>query len=232
MTMENLRKSLPNIITFVSMVCGMVSIAFALEGHIGIAATFILASYLLDLVDGAVARHLDACSDFGIQLDSLADISNFGVASTVLVWSHLQAGSVQIWILWPIGISFVLAGAFRLARFNLSASNIKPNESMGLTISTSGGYVALAVLADLAFEGRLLPDVIFLGLLPLLAFLMVSRIRFPELKAILAKRRMSLALLGTGAIVAIWLTPQVVWWGLTTGYISFSLLRAGYRTLM
>ena len=229
--MDKLRKSLPSIITFLSMACGMTSIALSIEGHIGIAATLILASYLLDLVDGALARRLDVCSDFGVQLDSLADITNFGAAGVILVWSHLRLGGYQSWILWPVGVLFLLAGAYRLARFNLSASDIKPNESMGLTISTSGGYVALAVLADLAFERGLLPDTIFLVLLPLLAFLMVSRIRFPEFKAILAKRRMSLALLSASAIVAIWFTPQVVWWGLTTGYISFGILRAGLRSL-
>ncbi|TFH32848.1 MAG: hypothetical protein E4G99_12255, partial [Anaerolineales bacterium] len=204
----------------------------SIEGHIGMAATFILASYLLDLVDGALARRLDVCSDFGVQLDSLTDMVNFGAASTVLVWSHLRSGGHQGWILWPVGVFFVLAGAYRLARFNLSADNTKHMETLGLTISTSGAYVALAVLADRRFDRALLMDEIFLVLLPILALLMVSRIRFPELKAILGRRRMSLALLSASAIVAIWITPQVVWWGLTTGYISFSLLRAGYRTLM
>ncbi|TFH36535.1 MAG: CDP-diacylglycerol--serine O-phosphatidyltransferase, partial [Anaerolineales bacterium] len=72
--MENIRKSLPSIVTFISLCLGMTSIALSIEGHIGMAATFILASYLLDLVDGALARRLDVCSDFGVQLDSLTDM--------------------------------------------------------------------------------------------------------------------------------------------------------------
>jgi CDP-diacylglycerol--serine O-phosphatidyltransferase len=230
--MHNLRKASPNIITSISLISGMASIALSLEGYLGIAGTLIMVSYLLDLVDGALARKWDVCSDFGVQLDSLVDVINFGAASTVLVWSHLRSGGPQSWIIWPLGMVFVLAGAMRLARFNLQASDTKPKESTGLTISTSGAYATLAVLADRAFERGLLPDEVFLVLLPLLAFLMVSTIRFPELKTIFSKRRFSIALLSASVIVAIWATPQVVWWGLTTGYISFGILRAGLRTIL
>jgi CDP-diacylglycerol--serine O-phosphatidyltransferase len=187
---------------------------------------------LLDTVDGELARRLDACSEFGVQFDSLVDVTNFGVASTVLVWSHLRIGGHQGWLFWPLGVIFVLAGAMRLARFNLQASDTKSKESTGLTISTSGAYVSLAVLADRAFERGLLPDEAFLVLLPLLAILMVSTIHFPELQTIIGRRKTSLALLSVSAIVAIWATPQVVWWGLTTGYISFGILRAGVRMIL
>jgi CDP-diacylglycerol--serine O-phosphatidyltransferase len=229
---NKLRKASPSIITSISLISGMASIALSLEGYLGIAATLILASYLLDLVDGAVARKLGATSDFGVQLDSLVDMTNFGAASTVLVWSHLRMGGNQSWLIWPFGIAFVLAGGLRLARFNLQATDMKAKESTGLTISTSGAYVALAVLADRTFEISLLPDLVFLILLPLLAFLMVSTIRFPELKTIFGRRRFSIALLSASVIVAFWATPQVVWWGLTTGYITFGILRAGVRTIL
>lgn len=230
--MTILRKAIPNVITSISLISGMASIALALEGYLEIAATLILISYLLDLVDGSLARSLGATSEFGVQLDSLVDMTNFGAASTVLVWSHLRQVGNENWLIWPLGVAFVLAGALRLARFNLQASDTKVLESTGLTISTSGGYVALAVLADRAFDHGLLPDTVFLVLIPLLALLMVSRIRFPELKLIIGKRRFSIALLSASMIVAIWATPQVVWWGLTTGYISFGILRAGIRTVM
>jgi CDP-diacylglycerol--serine O-phosphatidyltransferase len=230
--MDNLRKASPNIITSISLISGMASIALSLDGYLGIAATLILASYLLDLVDGALARRLGVSSDFGVQFDSLVDMTNFGAASTVLVWSHLRQGGNQTWIIWPLGIFFVLAGALRLARFNLQASDTKAVESTGLTISTSGAYITLAVLTDRAFERGLIPDEVFLVLLPLLALLMVSRIRFPELIMIFGRRKTSVALLSASVIVAIWATPQVVWWGLTTGYIIISLARAGYRMLV
>ena len=230
--MDYLRKALPSIVTAVSLISGMASIALAMEGRLGIAASLILFSYLLDTLDGEFARRLNACSEFGIQFDSLVDVTNFGAASTVLVWSHLRSGGHQGWLLWPLGIIFVLAGALRLARFNLQASGSKARESTGLTISTSGAYVSLAVLADRAFEPGILPDSVFLVLLPLLAILMVSTIRFPELQTIYGRRRFSIALLSASVIVAIWATPQVVWWGLTTGYISFGILRAGIRMIL
>ncbi len=230
--MEKLRKAFPSIITFTTLSGGMASIALSMEGHIGFAASLILVGYILDTIDGELARRLEATSDFGVQLDSLVDIVNFGAAGAALVWSHLRASGYQGWIIWPVGVAFVIAGAYRLARFNLSASDFKITESVGLTISTSGAYVALAVLADRAFEHGLLPNEVFLILLPLLAALMVSRINFPELKPILRRRRMSVALLSASVIAAIWLSPQVAWWGLTTGYISFGIFRAGYRMVM
>ena len=210
----------------------MVSLALSMEGFLGMAAGLILVSYLLDTFDGSLARRLGVCSDFGVQLNSLTDITCFGAAGMALFWSHLRSSGFQGWLLWPLGVGFVLAAAFRLARYNLAASDTKPKESLGLTISTSGAYVALAVLADRALENGLLPDWVFLLLLPLLSLLMISRIRFPELRTILGKRRLSIALLSASAIIAIWFTPQVVWWGLTTGYISFGILRAGMRSIL
>ena len=229
--MDTLRKAAPSIVSSISLISGMASIALSLEGKLGIAAALILLSYLLDTVDGELARRLDACSDFGVQLDSLVDVTNFGAAATVLVWSHLRLGGYEGWFIWPLGIMFVVAGALRLARFNLQATDEKAKESTGLTISTAGAYVALAVLADRAFEPGFLPDESFLILLPLLALLMVSKIRFPELGTVFGQRRFSITVLSVSAVVAIWATPQVVWWGLTTGYISFGILRAGVRTV-
>jgi CDP-diacylglycerol--serine O-phosphatidyltransferase len=174
---------------------------------------------------------LDVSSAFGTQLDSLVDIIIFGGAGSVLVWQHLSETSLIRWPYWIFGVFFVLACAYRLARFNLYTDDTKQMESLGLTASTSGAFIALAVLADRAFEHHLFPDWIFPLLLVIIALLMVSRIRFPELHVILRRRRMSLAILSTSLIAAYWLTPQLVWFGLTTGYISFGVLRAGFRQI-
>ncbi len=230
--MNTLRQYLPNLITFTALACGMSSIALAIEGQLNLAGVLILAGNLLDSIDGGVARRLGVSSEFGSQLDSLVDIIIFGGAGSVLVWQHLSETPLLRWPYWISGVIFVLACAYRLARFNLYTDEAKPNESLGLTTSTSGGYLALAVLADRAFEHHLFPDWIFPLLLIIVSLLMVSRIRFPELHVILRRRRMSFAILSTSVIAAFWLTPQLVGLGLTTGYISFGLFRAGYRTLM
>lgn len=230
--MNALRQYAPNLITFTTLICGMSSIALAIEGQLNLAGVLILAGYLLDAIDGGVARRLDASSAFGTQLDSLVDIIIFGGAGSVLVWQHLSETSLIRWPYWIFGVIFVLACAYRLARFNLYTDETKPKESLGLTTSTSGAFIVLAVLADRAFEHHLLPDWNFPLLLFIISLLMVSRIRFPELHIILGRRRMSIAILGTSLIAAYWLTPQLVWFGLTTGYISFGVLRAGLRQIL
>lgn len=230
--MNTFRHYLPNLITFTTLACGMSAIALAIEGHLNLAGVLILAGYLLDTVDGGIARRLGVSSEFGAQLDSLVDIIIFGGAGSVLVWQHLSETPIVRWPTWISGVIFVLACAYRLARFSLYTEKTKQKESLGLTTSTSGAFIALAVLADRAFAHHLFPDWIFPPLLLIISLLMVSRIRFPELHIILRRRRMSFAILSTGLIAAYWLTPQLVWFGITTGYISFGVLRAGFRQIL
>jgi CDP-diacylglycerol--serine O-phosphatidyltransferase len=227
--MSRLRRSVPSLITFATLLCGMTAIALAVEGQLGYAGALILVGYLLDGIDGETARRLGVSSEFGLQLDSLVDLVNFGAASAILAGQHLREGALGGWPVWLFAMGFVVAGAYRLARFNLGAGAGKQLESQGLTISTGGAYVALSVLADRAFGHELFPDWIFLTVLLATSVLMASRIPFPELRPLLRRRWASLAVLGSGAVAAIWLTPELVWLGLTTGYISFGLLRAGYR---
>ena len=230
--MSALRQYVPNLITFTTLICGMSSIALAIEGNINLAGVLILAGNLLDGFDGGIARRLDVSSEFGTQLDSLVDIIIFGGAGSVLVWQHLSETSLIRWPYWISGVIFVLACAYRLARFNLYTDKNKPMESLGLTTSLSGGFLSLAVLADRAFEHHLFPDWIFPLLLIMVSLLMVSRICFPELHVILRRRRMSFAILSTSIIAAYWLTPQLVWFGITSGYISFGVARAAFRQLV
>jgi len=230
--MNSLKQYVPNMITFTTLTCGMASIALAIEGYLNFAAVLILVGHLLDAIDGGIARRLDVSSDFGKQLDSLVDIIIFGGAGSVLVWQHLAETSLYRWPYWIAGVIFVISSAYRLARYNISTGKTKQKESLGLTSSTSGAFIALSVLADRAFEHHLFPDWIFPILLIMVSLLMISRIRFPELHVIFRRRRVGFAILSTSLIAAYWLTPQLVWLGLTTGYISFSVLRAGFRQIL
>jgi CDP-diacylglycerol--serine O-phosphatidyltransferase len=126
---------------------------------------------------------------------------------------------------------YVVAGAYRLARFNLMAGKSKPSETYGLTISTSGAFVTLSVLADRSHGGPHAPAWVFLIVLAVAAALMVSRIRFPELRTVLRSWRVNVVILGMCGVMAIWLQPQVVWWAITTGYISFGVARALVRQI-
>jgi CDP-diacylglycerol--serine O-phosphatidyltransferase len=225
------RRYLPITITFGALLCGMLAIPLASEGHLTGAGMLILAAYLLDAVDGELARRLKATSEFGIQLDSLVDMVGFGAGSANLVINYLRGSAFGGWPAWTAGFVFVMAGAYRLARYNLGATASKKRDTLGLTISTAGAFITLSVLTDMAYTRPLFPSWAWLVLLLSAALLMASRIQFPELGVIIANRWFSLAALSVCGAVAIWLRPQTVWWAMTTGYISYGVLRAATRAL-
>lgn len=180
MSRENLKFLVPNGITFLSLLSGIVAIITAVEGNLILGATLIFLSYWLDMLDGFFARKLNAQSDFGLQLDSLADIVSLGVAPAVLVFLHLRIQGTSMLIALPLVIIFIMAGAFRLARFNLLPHKTsRSKDSIGLAITQAGGTLALAVLADRVYPTRFLHSLIYIPLILLLAGLMVSTIPFP-----------------------------------------------------
>ena len=147
----------PNWFTSAGIFCGMYSIVLAtgVEGEPNFykAAMMVLFASVFDMLDGRVARITGRGSEFGIQLDSLADVVSFGIAPAVLLYAW-GIHSLGIWGL--VGaFAFVLCGAFRLARFNCEAElGEKSDYSEGLTITMAGGTVAAAVMAHAA-SGRL-----------------------------------------------------------------------------
>lgn len=227
----SLRSSLPNLITFASLICAFSAVVLAMHEELTVAGVCILASCLLDTLDGMVARRLGVSSAFGLQLDSLVDIVAFGIAPTALVYQYLRELALSPAVVWGACAGYVIGGAFRLARFNLLPAKHSHSESLGLTISTSGATLALSVLSNRTYDHRLMPAVLFPPLVAALTLLMISRIRYPALVSILQRRRWSLAGLGAAVVLAIWLSPQLVWFGITGGYVSFGLARAVYNLI-
>ncbi|MGE3541155.1 MAG: phosphatidylcholine/phosphatidylserine synthase [Candidatus Tectimicrobiota bacterium] len=226
---------IPNGLTFLSLLCGTASIltaaatptAAAAPRHLWGAGLLILASYLLDWSDGAAARTLRASTAFGLQLDSLVDMVSLGLAPTVLLFMYsLRVLEVSPWLSGPVLVLVPLAGAFRLARFNLLPPKTSSNtDSLGLTISTSGALVALTVVASLSAEVRPAP-LLYLGLAVLISGLMVSTIPFPALPWFFASWRTTvglLALLGVSLLLLPFFTAWLVWTGT---YVGVGLIRA------
>ncbi len=169
---------IPNTVTALNAFFGFVSIIEALEGNFYNAAIYIYVAAIFDLADGIVARLLKTSSEFGVQLDSLADVVSFGVAPAVLIYlSYLKKfGS------WGLILSsfILLFGAFRLARYNVQLKIIdkKPDFS-GLPIPLSA--VTLATLVISLTEGNTinLPYNYFvIPLVLVLSVLMVSKIKY------------------------------------------------------
>jgi CDP-diacylglycerol---serine O-phosphatidyltransferase len=225
------RYIVPNGITFISLTCGILSMMLAATYQLEVAGMLILVSYILDLLDGATARRLQASSAFGLQLDSLVDMVSLGTAPALLVFMHLQAVGISNGWVWLFVVLVPLGGAFRLARFNL----LPPKEdggrdSMGLTITSAGATLALAVLADLSINANYLPDWLFVFLMGLLFTLMVSKIPFPSFFWVFASIKRSAVLVVLFILSILITTFFNAWFFWQNVYLGFSLLRAGYKT--
>ncbi len=183
----------------------------------------------MDSLDGVLARRLGVVSAFGLQLDSLVDVVTFGVAPSVLVYQHLRQLALSPVVMWVVCAGYMVGGVFRLARFNLLPAKHSHSDSVGLAISISGAVLALSVLSNRTYDHRLIPAGVFPVLVVVLTLLMVSRIRYPALASIFRRRLLSLAGLGVAVVLAIYLSPQLVGFGLTGGYVSFGLARAVYN---
>ena len=171
---------------------GLSSIVSTQFDNLEFAAWLIVWCGLLDTLDGMVARLLKATSNFGAEFDSMADLISFGVAPSILILNvgiNSDLGGVeflsgQFWVLAASCGAFALAGAMRLARFNLSSDKPRSGWFAGIPITVAGGgLLSSLVLVLVKYE----PIAIALPLhlyLPILMFvfalLMISRLRFPK----------------------------------------------------
>ena len=185
-----LRYSIPNSFTALSLLLGLGSIVTTQHGDLEFAAWLIVWCGLLDTMDGVAARVLKATSSFGAEFDSMADLVSFGVAPAILVFNlGLQYGGVeldtgQFWLLLLACGIFVLAGAMRLARFNLTSETPHGGWFTGIPITAAGGGL-LSSMAIVMIRYDDISTVLPLHLyLPVLMFvlgiLMVSKVRFPK----------------------------------------------------
>lgn len=112
-----LRLVIPNLVTVLAICAGLSGVRLAFEGRFELAVAMVLLAAFLDGVDGRLARMMKATSKFGAQMDSLADIVNFGVAPALVVYAYLldQARSLG----WIAALIYVIAAGLRLARFNV-----------------------------------------------------------------------------------------------------------------
>ena len=118
-------KLFPNIITLMGLCFGLTSIKYTLMGKWELSVIFITIAAVIDGLDGRIARFLDSSSQFGAQLDSLADFLNFGVAPAFLLY-FWELKNIKVYG-WTLVMVMVICMAIRLARFNTSISNKKDN---------------------------------------------------------------------------------------------------------
>ncbi len=114
-----LRLVIPNLITVLAICAGLTGIRLAFENRYELAVSMVLLAAFLDGIDGRIARMMKATSKFGAQMDSLADIINFGVAPALVLYVYVldQARSLG----WIAALIYTIAAGLRLARFNVMA---------------------------------------------------------------------------------------------------------------
>lgn len=201
----------PNLFTLGNLSLGFFAILLASRAHqndrlLVIAAILILLAMLCDGLDGFAARILKAQSELGAQLDSLADLTAFGIAPAVLFYSfvlHQYNFEVSPDFTVPTGMLlsavYPACAAYRLARFNLVHDD---QGFVGLPSPVAGVTVALM---PLAFGEIHIPAWLLTVIFVLAAFLMVSTIRYAKPQAVVLKRfsplRLGILLVGVAAVL-------------------------------
>lgn len=186
--------ALPSAITLLSVLCGFSSVVMSINAagdepriYFLWAAGLLLAAGIFDALDGRIARATNTATEFGVQLDSLADVLSFGMAPAILAYRYgffiLGLGDPQLRAVgWAASFFFVACGALRLARFNVQVGTVDARFFVGMPIPAGAACVAAVILCwpNSPMEAR--TAYLFAAELVLVGLLMVSTVRFPSFK--------------------------------------------------
>ncbi len=216
--MARAKFALPSMVTLLSIACGFGSIVISVDNApVGDPSAYRMAAILLvlagvfDALDGFVARATNTQSDFGMQLDSIADVMNFGCAPGLLLYCYgfAQFGQDHPTLLRAGGIAcfiFVACGALRLARFNVSVGRTDPRYFVGMPITAGAACVAAVVVAWPAPLTTMLQAWLVMLLMVGVGTLMVSTVRFPSSKQ--PKSKWLLLVLAVNLALLAWLRTR------------------------
>jgi CDP-diacylglycerol---serine O-phosphatidyltransferase len=249
--------ALPTLFTAGNIFLGFIAILRSIEGalygasgnlssnpHFEVAAKAIGVAVVLDGLDGRIARLTNTVSDFGRELDSLADVIAFGIAPAILAYAWgvqfvTPGGLLQDHRAgYFLAFLFLLCGAARLARFNVQTNPVPANPGrpdrkyfVGLPIPAAAAMIAAIVYAcdSVPLQWWIL-SALWLGLLALLSFLMVSTWRYPSFKEVnLTGPRSPLTVIFFGALIyLIWDHSQPVLLVLSIVYVATGIaIRVG-----
>jgi CDP-diacylglycerol--serine O-phosphatidyltransferase len=216
--------------------------------HFRFASMAIGWAVFLDGLDGRIARLTNTVSDFGREMDSLADVITFGMAPAAIAFAWgvqfvqpSDNGLVLDYLRragYFLAFLYLICGAARLARFNIQKNPVPKNPGrpdrkyfVGLPIPAAAGFVASVVYAAQGDPLRWwILSAVWLALLGLLSFLMVSTWRYPSFKDLnLMRPRSPLTIVALGSLVVlIWNFSQPVLLVLAVSYVGCGIvIRAG-----
>ncbi len=171
---------LPNMFTAASIFVGMFSMVSAIRGEYELAAWLVVLALVFDALDGRIARLTNTCSRFGVEFDSLADIVSFGVAPALLIYMYIGHDFGRVGIV--VSAMYVVLGAIRLARFNVTTSQTEPSVFIGVPIPTAAVFISVLVLIFEDYLSIHQYKYFILIVAAFIALLMVSNIRYPSFK--------------------------------------------------
>ncbi|MBI5184404.1 MAG: CDP-diacylglycerol--serine O-phosphatidyltransferase [Nitrospinae bacterium] len=211
---------LPSLLSCMNIFCGFYAIIASFNHKYYHAAIAILLAIFFDILDGRVARMTNTTSEFGLQLDSLADTVSFCIAPGVLsyVWVLTPFGRIG----WMAAFLYVICGILRLARFNVQSLLVRGKYFIGLPTPAAAGFIASLIIfmRDVFSFGKIHPIVLVITVY-LLAFLMVSKIKYQNFKQLDLREKKPFSLL-VFAVLAIYITatvPQIMFFLFACAYI-------------
>lgn len=234
----SINRLIPNALTLMGLCAGMTAVRWALEERWEVAVAAVVVAMVIDGLDGPVARLMKATSEFGAQLDSLADFVNFGVTPAIIVylWAMQDLGGLA----WALALVYAMCCALRLARFNAALTqDDKPAWAskffVGVPAPAGAGLMLLPMvlsfkLGDEIFRSQVLNGIVFIGV----AALMVSQLPTYSSKRIkVPLRHVGFVLIGVGAFAAFlvstpWVTLSVA--GLAY-LVSIPLAQISFRKM-
>jgi len=229
---------LPNLFTTGNLLSGFYAVIAVFNADYVFAAVAILVATVFDSLDGRVARLTKTTSKFGVEYDSLADLVSFGVAPGLLIYSWALTNYGRIG--WVAAFLFVACGALRLARFNVQVGTVEGRYFVGLPIPAAAGLIAATVLLDahILRLGAAMKPLLIVVMTYVLAFLMVSNIRYWSFKGVEMHARRPFQVLVAAVLVVMVITaaPQVMLFALFAAYAASGVvlgpLRAARRKLV
>ena len=241
---------IPSIFTIGNILCGFYAVINSIKGYqagpeqaaslFDNAARAIGLAVLLDGLDGRIARMTKTTSEFGVELDSIADVITFGVAPAVMAytWGYGSAPGLER-LGYGISFFFLICGALRLARFNVMARaprfsvpgntpKLDKRYFVGLPIPPAAGLLAAVIhfipqpLSSYDAEQFRAYSWILLVGMTLIAILMVSKIRYTSFKNVGPKSNKPFILLPLLSLLVagIWFYSQWVLLLIASAYVS------------
>lgn len=214
---------LPNLLTTANLFCGFLSITMTLRTRYEFAAWLVVLAGVFDFLDGRVARMTNTQSDFGVEYDSLSDLTTFCMAPAILIfhWSLMDYGKFGV----AACFLYFACGALRLARFNVQSGSVEKVDFQGLPTPSAGGtLVSYVIFYQSVFgEGRN-PSLIVLFMAVGLALLMVSNVKYKSAKRV-KRGSFFFMVCAVGVVFVVAAQPDIMLFAIGVIYVGMGLVQ-------